>query len=201
MRRHPPSNNNSSSRGARAANPLLLCGVALLLFAIWRVCSIHGDLHELHESLNKPSSGSAAQAAPPADVQVGRVQLPVSVRHGSGLCPATTTSSSNSSNSIKCEYFLMLLLLLQVIMPEDEDVLFRNATNKPLKVILVRLLCCHSVMLAPLSPSTSQQVCSLLPRADKGTQCAGKNSQPHSCHPTLPATPAAADTSTLLSAG
>lgn len=33
--------------------------------------------------------------------------------------------------------WLLLSLLSQVIMPDDEDVLFRNATSKPMNVILV----------------------------------------------------------------
>lgn len=65
MRRHAPVNNHSSSRSRR--NPLLLGGLALLLFAIYRVYSIHGDLHELHETLNQQQNAVEASA----DVQVG----------------------------------------------------------------------------------------------------------------------------------
>jgi hypothetical protein len=35
----------------------------------------------------------------------------------------------------------LLLLLSQVIMPNDEDVLFKNATSKPMNVILVSTVC------------------------------------------------------------
>lgn len=136
MRRHPPSNN---SRGPARPNPLLLCGLALLLFALWRVYSAHGDLHELHESLNKPPGAAAAR--PPADVQVG------GARPWSWLGCVQPTNNSGSH----CAFLLLLLLLLQVIMQEDEDVLFRNATSKPLNVILVRHTSACASALAPQS--------------------------------------------------
>lgn len=67
MRRHAPINNSNSSR---RRNPLLLCGLGLLLYALYRVYSIHGDLHELHQTLNN-QQGAIQQSQ--ADVQVGQI--------------------------------------------------------------------------------------------------------------------------------
>lgn len=85
MRRHV----NNSSSSSRKRNPLLLFGLGLLLYALFRVYSLHADLHELHQSLNgQRGTGAAA----PVDVQV--------------------------------------------IMPEENDMLFLNASSKGLGTIL-----------------------------------------------------------------
>lgn len=86
MRRQAPINNHSSSRSRRS--PLLLGALALLLFAIYRVYSIHGDLQELHQTLNQQQNAVEASA----DVlQVG--QIDSSSNSGCG-CKASMVTAS-----------------------------------------------------------------------------------------------------------
>lgn len=77
MRRHAPAINNSSRRQGPFRHPLLLLGLVVLAFALYRVFVMHGDLHELHESLNQQAqkaagAGAGAAAGAPADVQVNK---------------------------------------------------------------------------------------------------------------------------------
>jgi hypothetical protein len=76
MRRHAPPTNNSSRRRGAFGQPLLLLGLLVVVFALYRVFVMHGDLHELHQSLNKHAKNekaaaeAGAGAGAPADVQV-----------------------------------------------------------------------------------------------------------------------------------
>jgi len=116
MRRHV----NNSSSSSRKRNPLLLFGLGLLLYALFRVYSLHADLHELHQSLNgQRGTGAAA----PVDVQVSF----------SAACPL-----SGLACNIARWCSPAWILFLQVIMPEENDMLFLNASSKGLGTILVR---------------------------------------------------------------
>jgi hypothetical protein len=74
MRRHAPTINNSSRRQGLFKHPLLLLGLLVLVFALYRVFVMHGDLHELHESLKQQAQNQRAADAygAPADVQVSK---------------------------------------------------------------------------------------------------------------------------------